>query len=221
MRPLRITALMASGVVMTAGDGLPLDAILDFGYVRRALGPDFYQPGIPRVHPALPLRKVMFGSWHGAWLWAASNAVLSDAAPKYTQHWHKKTLPDLPGVTVTMPGRTFQHAGGRYKEQRQILPTLFAPEITWFAYGDLSGVAELLGYVSGIGKKVDCGNGWVREWRVEPWGQDWSLARDGRPMRSLPLPLAQQLGISDGHRALIGYRPPYYCRSHQDQCLVP
>lgn len=219
MIPLRVTAQMASGVV-TAGDGLPLDAILDYAWVRRALGDELYQPGTPMLRPDLPLRRITYGDWHGAWLWSASWAVIGDA-PAGTQWWHKKTLPDVPGVTVELTGRTLNHTGGRYKEQRQALPTLWPREVVWYCVGEQAGVAELLSYVLGIGKKADHGNGWVREWRVETWGDDWSLVRDGRPMRSLPLPAARMLGVRDGIEQVIGYRPPYYVRTHQERCLTP
>lgn len=220
MIPLRVSAMLSSGVV-TLGDGLPLDAILDWAWCRRELGDALYQPGTPMLRPALPLREITFGGWHGAWCWSASWAVIPDDAPRGTQWWHKKTLPEVPGVTVEMPGRTLNHTGGRYKEQRQALPTVWTPALTWYCVGDQAGVAELLGYVLGVGKKVDQGNGWVREWRVEPWEADWSLIRDGQPMRALPLPLARRLGVTGGVRQVCGYRPPYYVRTHQEECLTP
>lgn len=214
-----MTAVMSSGVV-TGGDGLPLDAILDWAWVRRALGDALYQTATPMLRPDLPLREVSYGNWHGSWCWAASWAQIPDA-PKGTQWWHKKTLPDVPGVQVELTGRTLNHTGGRYKEQRQALPTIWTPTLTWYCVGDQADVTELLGYVLGVGKKVDQGNGWVREWQVAPANEDWSLARHGYPMRALPLPLADRLGVTSGVRQVCGYRPPYYVRSHQEECLTP
>lgn len=220
MQPLRITARMQSGVVVTPGDGLPLDAILDHAWCRRKLGPALYEPGAPHVKPdELPLKRIVYGGWHGAWLWAASFAELEGA--RYRQWWHKKTHPDgVDGVQVEMTARKLNLTSGRYKELRVALPTVWAPEIVWYAVGDSEGLANLLAYAPAIGKKVSQGNGWVAEWVVEPWPADWSLLRDGVATRSLPLPLARQLGAA-GDELVMGYRPPYYVRTHQERCIVP
>lgn len=96
--------------------------------------------------------------------------------------------------------------------------------VTWFALGDPEGIRELLYDVFYLGKHRSVGRGRIIDgsWKVEPcvpWGKEFPVARNGSPLRPLPL---CWLGINKASRT--GYstlQPPYWLHSREEPCFLP
>lgn len=96
------------------------------------------------------------------------------------------------------------------------LPTVFAPQQTWHALGDIDRVRHLLSYVPAIGRKRNLGAGTVLEWSVERCEEDCSVAHNGAATRRVPA----FFGL-EGAPHYGAIRPPYHHRSRRMECVGP
>jgi CRISPR type IV-associated protein Csf3 len=92
-------------------------------------------------------------------------------------------------------------------------------ELVFYARGVGEEIERLLKtYLTHMGKKGSQGYGRIRSVAVRPCAEDWSVWRDGKPMRAIPLEMA---GETEGLRQIFcGYRPPYYLPEHQCLCVA-
>jgi CRISPR type IV-associated protein Csf3 len=118
-------------------------------------------------------------------------------------------------VTFREKKERIEHKRGFFKQYDMPLVILSTPEMTFYARGDAKRIEIILRYLTHIGKKSSQGFGEIREKKIEVIEQDWSLWRDGQPMRAIPI-------IKEGCLMLFcGYRFPYWDRRNQDICIVP
>lgn len=108
-----------------------------------------------------------------------------------------------------------EHKRGFFKQYDMPLVILSTPEMVFYARGDAKRVEIILRCLTHIGKKSSQGYGEIREKRVRVVEQDWSLWRDGQPMRALPI--MKEGCLVQFH----GYSFPYWDRRNQDVCIVP
>lgn len=136
------------------------------------------------------------------WGWCASAAVEAwDGRSKL----EVRKRPELGRMTRYSDAKTANVSSGHMKAYDLAIPTVFAREVVWHAFGDADKVQALLTrFVPAIGKKRNIGSGTVREWRVEVVEEDRSTVADGGPMRRLPA------GATSGPARSGAIRPPYY-----------
>ena len=97
--------------------------------------------------------------------------------------------------------------------------TIMATALQWHAEGDPDQVLELLQEVEFIGKKRTAGFGQVRGWRLLASDLDGITAKDGQPLRPVPLEMWQ--GDPSAVRADAAWRPAYWMPQHRSICAVP
>ena len=203
MRPLIVTAHMASAFASSDPWSPMLDAILAYEVLRIRMGEEFYlcdpqRDGI--VDFDLPLDRGTDGT---DWWWACS-------VPEYagSEHvrWCHGRFDDRYEPYLDM-GRAakVQTAGGRYKDMRVPLIAKLTPTITWYVRGCDTCIRELLRGVTHVGQKRGAGYGLVHHWTVEPTDDDRSW------YRWVPAPAGMTRGI----------RPPYWHRETQRPCVLP
>lgn len=224
-RPLRITAVMAEPVV-TFGDGLHLDGAVAYGAfmslprpVRESMPPtsapealDFDLP-LNRWHYEAPE-----GSAAGAlddegrvWGWQCS------AAHAVWQHHgtaEVRRRPPVQEMARYTDARTVQINCGPFKAQDKAFPTLWAPEIVWYAIGTPDSLRQLLEHVPGLGKLTGHGHGRVLRWDVAEVG---CADADRWARRRLPTTAPGAVGWP----ARGAIRPPYYHASRVVPCIDP
>lgn len=62
-------------------------------------------------------------------------------------------------------------------------------ELRWWCVGDADAIRDLLNMARYLGKRRAVGYGPVAHWSVvacEPWGTEFPVVRDGKPLRNLP-----------------------------------
>lgn len=210
-RLIRVTATTPHGAVLSRIYPAPLDGILAASARSRLLG-----PARPVDHHviSLPLANTYHdGTWANQWVWAATCATWEDSGTdlRYVhQRWD-----DASGDVVVdrLPANT---GVGRYKPWRIPVVATVAVGFTWWAIGDRDGVAELLDWRVGVGKRRGSGEGVVTDWLVEDagapdWGRIWWA--DHGPAR--PIPARRQvlefLGLpTDSATIPHQIRPPYW-----------
>jgi CRISPR type IV-associated protein Csf3 len=211
LEPLLVTARLEAGVVSVDG-WLSLDGLLAASWMQRHEPDRYYNQrhSIPELlNPPLPLARRGEGD---AWYWAASLAAY-DLAGEEMAHAHKRFDMEQERFLDNGKKARIETKGGPYKMARVPLRVLLpvGMELRWFVVGDREGVEDLVRPMVCIGKRGGMGYGTIREWRVEPWPEDWSERCDGAPTRSLPAPYGVPWGI----------RPPYHDIRNQIPAVLP
>lgn len=183
MTPLRITALLASG--LSTQHPLALDSLLASTVAMR----DGYPP--PSVEVRVPPPESLPLLWHPDGFHHASQAHLV-VGSYATVRWTRKSLSLVDAALLTSASAV--PLTGRWKAYwmplRLTLPAGML--LTWWAVGDRLAVAEMLRSVFGLGGKRGSGHGAVARWTVAEAAEDWSLTRPegDRTVVSRPLPAA-------------------------------
>jgi len=219
-QPLRVTAQLRTAVV--ADRWLPLDGILLYQACRERLGPEQATlPGGGRVPRgiSMPLLIVHPGErdWYYACSWAQPQPWWSAEG---LDHWNKRFRTGFADL-VDFAGRRGKVIveKGRYRAHHAPIVYRAAAEVQWYCVGDRRAIEALLSTVTHIGKKTAQGWGRVITWQIEPWAEDWSVWRDDRLMRGIPV--ADATGRGAFAIAHYGLRPSYYRRVNQRVLAMP
>lgn len=211
MEPLRVTAVMQTGQLASYDGYFTLDGLLSWVWFREN-HPEMLEHGAPNNEwpdAELPFEKRIPEHDPRAWYWSVSLGQY-EAQREYVFHWHRR-FQDERERYIDMSGRRsgrVNTAAGYMKSYRHPVPVLLVPEITWYAVGDADELRRMLPHVQWIGKNRSQGFGWVGEWKVEPWPEDWSeRGPGGRIMRDIPTLKEEAEGFS-------GIRPPYWDRGN-------
>jgi hypothetical protein len=142
-----------------------------------------------------------------------------------------------PSLIAPEGRRVFQAGGGEFKGYRLPLRVRAVDRIAWFCVGrgdrNANGrngggakeIRRLLREVHAVGKKTGIGYGRVREWAVEPVGEDWSwfAPSDAGPVLMRPMPACAALpdGLQGFRRWFGAPVPPYWWRPNYCETVVP
>jgi CRISPR type IV-associated protein Csf3 len=223
MQPIRIQAIMQDGRIGTTDSFLPLDSILAAEWMRRHHPEAYYNASSHMltnglIDADLPFERRGQGD---NWYWACS---FNTEAPvhEYIMHWHKRFDDHLDKYIDFGKRRgKIDTKSGKYKAYRMPLVVQLFDKLVWYAVGDSGAVLDLCQGVTHIGKKSSQGLGAVDYWTVEPWLEDWSVARDGQITRGIPVELGLPPGVERANVQLYGIRPPYWLHQHQRPCFMP
>ena len=94
-----------------------------------------------------------------------------------------------------------------------------APEITWYATGDVDEVERLLRPIQFIGKRRASGFGEVSEWQIDDGELDGLVGYAGEPLRPVPVDMFtgdNSLPIVDA-----AWRPAYWNVLNRAACYAP
>ena len=146
---------------------------------------------------------------------------------KYTiedqSRYRKRWSPDQDG-RIDWGKRKAKFSTSEGAEKSYDLPLFIrlTPRIDWFCVGDKTGILDLLQYATGLGKKRSLGFGQVAEWKVTSIKDDWSIIKDGKLTKPLPVDLAYELGVTTFHNMMIwGWRPPAWLERNKVMCMMP
>lgn len=106
---------------------------------------------------------------------------------------------------------------GHFKDFAISLTYIPARTVTFYAYGEIEEVEGLLRGLAGIGKKVAIGFGFYRDSSVEPIDEDYSVVKDGKAARPIPVDMVEEAEDV----AMLAYRPPYWDRRRMKPCVPP
>lgn len=205
MRPLLVTAHLASAFVAQDPWSPHLDAVLAYEVLRRLWGDEFYSRNPQReelVDPELPLARV---ERDGEWWWACSCPEYAELG-QYLKYVHGRFDDHHARYIAPMKARKVETAGGRYKDMRLPMVCRIAERIDWHVVGKSASLLDLLADVDYLGKKRGIGIGQVLRWEVVPEAEN----RSGQ--RWVPAP--------DGRGQVMGIRPPYWHPAQQRACVL-
>jgi hypothetical protein len=185
----------------------------------------WYVPHDPKVHGevdprTLRVRKMGAEDFRAngkdapaLWGWCCSAA--DNQAWELLGKVEVRKKPDLAAMAKHTDASTANIGAGHMKAYDLTFPTVFSRRVEWWCHGDMAETLRLLSsYVFSIGKKRNTGNGKVLGWSAEPMTEDWSVERDGMPMRRLPVgAIVDANGEPTGSVRHGAIRQPYYHRS--------
>ena len=207
--PLKITASLTSPYVST--DYIFFDALISSAVWQDVMGENAFN--IPEnkseiFHIPLPLKQI--GTKEPFY---AASIGFPKQAVEGTARWRKQT--DIESKKKIRIG------SGEYKRYDMPMPYTSAEEIIFYANGNKSEIERLLQYIPGIGKKRTQGYGNVRTWQVEKSEHDYSVVRDGVPMRPIPVSEAAQFNLKCDVEMFFAFRSPYWHRKNLTKCFMP
>lgn len=224
--PLCITATMRTAVV--ADQWFPIDGLLFYQSVRNDLGPreidtpgEAHDPqphGLPMRGSKLPIKYVHAKDWYYCSSWAQWGPYADGS-----DYWSKRFNNDLTDMIDFGSKRgKVDISAGNYKAYHMPIYYRSALWIQWYCLGDKNGIEYLLSTLTHIGKKCAQGWGHVAKWTVEPMQDDWSIWRDGKLMRGIPVyHLPKSSSKDDYTMGYYGIRPSYWDRRNQMDLVLP
>lgn len=244
MRPLQITAMLASPIGLGRPEDIALDGILSYEVLRRHFGADFYTLPNPKEYlyfarlplamcgtPSPEVQTLHTGDvWMdqavrrvdtSLWYWSCSSTQVVIPA-RDTLYWNKQFAESMTDF-IDFQGRRGKiiTEQGRMKACHSPLHRIITKSLTWYAYGDSESVAMLLAPVVTLAKKRAYGNGHVIKWEVEEIAEDASTWKDNTLMHPLPGPLAQGIAWQEPPTIQhIAFRAPQWHPMNQAMCMV-
>ena len=214
MQPLRVTAELAEHRLSAINLDLPLDGPLAWAWVREKDPEDVYlnEYGTPdwvKVDLSDTLQVV---KTHKEWFYACSWAIFKPLRKRINYRHRRFDLSYAERYADIGKKGKIITAGGTFKTRRIPLVVMTTEQIVWFCVGSQKRIEELLAAVEYIGSARAAGYGRVKEWRVEPWPEDWSVyGPDGCLMRAVP---------SEDGDMISSIRPPYWAPPKM-RCRTP
>ncbi len=207
--PLKITAILTSPYVST--DYIFFDALISSAVWQDCMGDNAFN--IPENKTDIfyiPLPLKLMGTKEPFY---AASIGFPKQAVEGTARWRKQT--DIESKKKIRIG------SGEYKRYDMPMPYTSAEEIIFYANGNKAEIERLLQYIPGIGKKRTQGYGNVRLWRVEQAEHDWSIVKDGIPMRPIPVSEAAQFNLKCDVIMYFSTIPPHWHKSTMTLCYMP
>ncbi|XRP97790.1 hypothetical protein ACO3UB_08325 (plasmid) [Methanocaldococcus sp. 16A] len=92
-----------------------------------------------------------------------------------------------------------------------------AKTVTFYVCGDKEELEELLKGLPGLGKKTAIGYGFIKEFSIDEADEDYSLVKDGKAMRPIPIKACKEAEDI----ALLAYKIPYWAKRNVAPCVPP
>jgi len=226
-------------------EDLALDGLLSYQILRRHFGEEFYFLPDPREHllfcrlplemrgdPSPRIQNMRTGDrWivpaeniadKSLWYWACSSAQI-EVKGRDTQYWNKRfdTQASL-SDHIDFGGKVEKILieQGRYKAYHMPLPTLVCDKVTWYAYGDIDKVSDLLKDIRACAKKRSYGNGSILRWEITQIQEDWSTWKVNKLMRPLPRQLGASVQWELFDMQHTAFRAPQWHPGNQTMCVT-
>jgi CRISPR type IV-associated protein Csf3 len=213
--PLKIRAYLQTGII--SDQFLPLDGILYNVKVRENFGEQTITKPLESLvreesgKTRLPFERANNHTLQ--WYYHCSFAQWYEDMVEDHQTYSKRFDLKYSDV-IDFKGKTsrFDTKSGRFKNYFIKVYYRTASYVDWFAKGDKEELERLLKFVTHLGKKTSQGWGAVLKWEVEKIENDFSIYKDEKLIRAIPI---KENGF------LYGIRPSYWNPKHQFICKMP
>lgn len=211
---LQVTAYLRTPVV--CDPQFPLDAILLYqaswlrkGYREFSFPGEYNRNG--GVTLPLAIEHYKTEDWYYKCSFAEWGLFVDDLL-----HWNKRI--DDRYIQFMQP-RKVDRQRGVYRAYHMPLFCRSALYVRWYCVGDKSEIEMLLSTAKFIGKKTAQGYGSVIRWEVIVIDQDYSVWKDGKLMRAIPI--ADKPSGFVGRITTYGIRPSYWYKNNWRMVVLP
>lgn len=219
MKAMRVIAKLLDGRVNSSDGLFNLDSILAYAWMLENHPDAVFNSEIARdgfIEPVLPLVKGEDGRWK-------SSSGFYIQYDEITEYWHKRFNDSEAGLYLDFKGKRgkVNTQAGETKAYRMPQVIRVISDVEFYAVGDIEEVRRLLNtYITNIGKKGAQGYGYVKEWIVEEWHEDWAEYGPYGIMRPTPFD-AKQMPKREYQIRVYGIKPPYWLKENQKVCVIP
>lgn len=200
--------------IMLAHPWLHLDGILSHLLNRENRGLDYWNlPSKEPIEPAFPIRRMPLKSTRDVFHASVSffDTDITGATTLYKRFYEQQSH-----IVETKKSKV-DLMRGVFRMYMMRMPIIPAQQITFYACGDLKEVLRLIEYLPAIGKKTACGFGAIKSISVEETPEDYSLVKDGKAMRPIPIEMCKYAS----EVMMLAYRPPYWDKRLVKPCAPP
>jgi CRISPR type IV-associated protein Csf3 len=216
LEPIVITAYLLNGFAHNDPWSPAIDGILAYWLMRERLGDEQFALETTNSDALRPVEGLPLGlERHGDWWWWQCSAPIYAAQAEFSRVFHRRFDAQLAERYMVPKKGRISTSAGPLKNFRLTARVTVCDLVQWHVIGDGAEIERLLKRCTAIGHKIGSGNGRVRNWTVEPGG-DEAKARFNRP---LPLEFAKSNGI-DGNIMEWSIRPPGRIAENQTLCLI-
>lgn len=194
--------LDGTGIVYNPFEPIHIDALLAWCLAPIATKQrDLKREDIPDEFE-LPLLK---HHANGDWCWQASALFPEGVATETLQYWRKRFRQNRIEMVDGNPNLTM----GIYRDYNNSMPVMHALRMVGYASGNGEEIRRLLEQIKYLGKKRAYGKGAVTSVEVIESKENYSLYRDGKPMRWIP---------DENGTKFVRPRPPYWHPHGRTEC---
>lgn len=204
-----------------------LDSVISAAKAKEILGEEFYS-GKNIVGTEEQVREMLdpiLDRKYGVYCTSIGIGNNRESVTSWSKRWDDKN-DDI--VKFNGKGKERVDIGaGFYKNYHMPLVLKSYKTITFYVRGDLEEVKRLLeNYIFYLGKKGSQGFGQIRKWEFAEIDEDWSIWKDGKLMRPIPVVeckeeiermIEQQKPVNMRRHPIV---PPYW-RKETELCLMP
>ena len=162
MTPVKITAELCSPICGQLG---PLDGVLAWAYVQRALRRGDFIPPLTDDYchdMTLPLAR---WEMHGAWGWKVSDVTVDERVAHSSIEIRRK--PATTAMAVLTSSKDHHHGLGPMKARNAVLATQWSLQCHWWAVStDVAELEETLLMITHVGSRTRNGFGRVTSWSI-------------------------------------------------------
>lgn len=218
MNNLQVTAHLATALSVTDDWSPSLEALLEYLWLDDK-GLALPNPSAENLFKAeLPLRM---DNLKGQDFWACSSPFYLKEAQqidKYRKRWDYQDK----HLDWGKKKQKVNTSEGVTKSYDMPLKLINTSRLDWFLVGDRNKVERLLSSCTAIGKKRSYGKGQVYRWEVKEVEHDWSLTRNDRLTRAIPIDLVHDKLDLTGYNFLRwGWKNPSWLPESIALCVMP
>lgn len=219
---IRITANMGSPIA-TIGE-IVLDSIIVAALYKEKLGDDYFD-GTNKYAEKQELDEMLVDVLDKKQGVYCTSYAIGDNK-EFVSKWSKRFCAkndDL--VAYTGKGKQRLDIGaGHFKNYHMPIVVKSYKTVEFYVRGDIEKIKYLLNnYIFAIGKKISQGYGEVLFWEFEEIDEDYSLWKDGKNMRSIPMNECLDLiqcSDNEFNTAIVATIPPYWRKDEKELCLI-
>lgn len=215
--PFKVTCKLLDGRINSADGIINLDAILYHAWFLKN-EPDVINgtaaPKKERYYMGLPLTRTEDNRYLaslGFYKQYSQSVEYWNKRPDFTHANNSKYL-DAAGKIDTSAGQMKAY------HFPQIIRTV--SDIEFYGVGTIKKIKELLQYIPAVGKKPATGWGQVREWVVEPFGEDWGTFSSKYGLMR-PMPVGEFKPDRNYMVMDCQLSPPYWKNYNTALCYIP
>jgi len=227
-KPLKVVFDMSTPIML----GYPFihfDGLIEHFLAKEALGEDFYL--LPSRKPidfnaSLPevIKRAYFMKHDKKdYVCHASVSIFQDDEAISSEIVYKR-FDDENIDNLKTRKKQIRIDSGMFRSYRMVFPYNYSKSVVFYANGDLKYVSELLEQVEYLGKKPALGYGQIRGIEIKENKEDFSLTRNNKTMRPIPLEYINEhfdINTTGLELALMSYKTPYWSKKNVTLCVIP
>jgi hypothetical protein len=113
--------------------------------------------------------------------------------------------------------RKINIAKGYYRHWMLRSVVIAADHCYFYGCGNIDRIAQLLRHLVALGDNTRIGWGTLHSWHIEPTPDDYSLVKDGKAQRPIPVRLLE----SCNDAVELAWKPPYWAADSIELCAPP